>query len=60
MLFRSPKLGAPDALLEIVEFVEQKGLRADKSFLSAYPITLTSFRNFSREQLELERQKQSR
>jgi uncharacterized protein YbjT (DUF2867 family) len=51
---------APDALLEIVEFVEQKGLRADKSFLSAYPITLTSFRNFSREQLELERQKQSR
>jgi len=51
---------APDALLGIVEFVEQKGLRADKSFLSAYPITLTSFRSFSREQLELERLKQSR
>ena len=43
---------ALDALLEIVEFVEQKGLRADRAFLSAYPITLTSFRSFLYEQLE--------
>jgi hypothetical protein len=43
---------ALDALLEIAEFVEQKGLRADKDFLSAYPIPLTSFRSFLSEQLE--------
>ncbi len=42
---------ALDALLEIVEFVEQEGLRADKAFLSAYPIALTSVRSFLREQL---------
>lgn len=46
---------ALDALLEIVEFVEQKGLRADKASLSAYPITLTSFRSFLSEQLLVER-----
>jgi hypothetical protein len=46
---------ALDALLEIVEFVEQKGLRADKAFLSAYPIALTSFRSFLSEQLLVER-----
>lgn len=43
---------ALDAMLEIVEFVEQKGLRADKAFHSTYPITLTSFRSFLYEQLE--------
>jgi NADH dehydrogenase len=43
---------ALDAMLEIVEFVEQKGLRADKAFLSNYPLTLTSFRSFLYEQLE--------
>jgi uncharacterized protein YbjT (DUF2867 family) len=42
---------APDALLEIVEFVERKGLRADKRFLSTYPIPLTSFRDFVRQQI---------
>jgi hypothetical protein len=35
------------AVLEIVEFVERKELRADRSFLSAYPITLTPFGSFS-------------
>ena len=44
---------APDAVLEIVRFVEGRGLRADKGFLSEFPITLTSFRGFLREQLEL-------
>ncbi len=43
---------APDAVLEIVEFVERKGLRADRSFLSHFPIALTSFRYFVREQVE--------
>ena len=43
---------APDAVLEIVEFVERKGLRADKSFLSEFPIPLTSFRSFLSEQLK--------
>lgn len=42
---------APDALLEIVEFVERKGLRADRRFLSTYPIPLTSFRDFVRQQI---------
>ena len=42
---------ALDAVLEIVEFVERKGLRADRSFLSAYPIILTPFGSFLREQL---------
>ena len=42
---------ALDAVLEIVEFVERKGLRADRTFLSAYPITLTPFGGFLREQL---------
>jgi len=42
---------ALDAVLEIVEFVEQKGLRADKAFLAVYPIPVTSFRSFLREQL---------
>src|SRR5712692_7204123 len=42
---------ALDAVLEIVEFVERKELRADRSFLSAYPITLTPFGSFLREQL---------
>src|SRR5437870_4086540 len=41
----------PDALLEIVEFVERKGLRADKRFLSTYPISLISFRDFVRQQM---------
>jgi len=40
-----------DAVLEIVEFVEGKGLRADRSFLSEYPVTLTPFNSFLREQL---------
>ncbi len=40
-----------DAVLEIVEFVERKGLRADRSFLSEYPVTLTPFNSFLREQL---------
>ena len=43
---------ALDALLEIAEFVEQKGLRADKAFLLPYPIMLTSFRSFLYEQLQ--------
>jgi uncharacterized protein YbjT (DUF2867 family) len=43
---------ALDALLEIAEFVEQRGLRADKDVLSAYSIPLTSFRSFLSEQLE--------
>jgi uncharacterized protein YbjT (DUF2867 family) len=42
---------ALNAVLEIVEFVERKELRADRSFLSAYPITLTPFGSFLREQL---------
>jgi uncharacterized protein YbjT (DUF2867 family) len=42
---------AADAVLEIVEFVEQKGLRADKRFLATYPIRLTSFRDFVRQQI---------
>jgi uncharacterized protein YbjT (DUF2867 family) len=41
------------AVLEIVEFVERKGLRADRSFLSEYPITLTPFGTFLHEQLGL-------
>lgn len=43
---------APDAMFEIVEFVERKGLRADKKFFSDYPINLTSFRSFVRERFE--------
>ena len=42
---------ALDAILEIAEFVEQRGLRADKAFLAPYPIALTSFRSFLRQQL---------
>jgi len=42
---------APEALLEIVEYVELKGMRADRSFLGEHPISLTSFRYFLREQL---------
>ena len=44
---------APDALFEILEFVEGKGLRADKRFLADYPIQLTSFRSFVGQQLGL-------
>jgi uncharacterized protein YbjT (DUF2867 family) len=40
-----------DALFEIVEFVERKGLRADKGLLATYPIPLTSFRDFVRQQV---------
>ena len=35
-----------EALFEIAEFVEQRGLRVDKKFLADYPIQLTSFRSF--------------
>ena len=48
-----PFTEAWDALFEIVEFVEQRGLRADKKFLADYPIQLTSFRSFLRQQLGL-------
>jgi uncharacterized protein YbjT (DUF2867 family) len=44
---------APDALFEILEFAERKGLRADKKFLANYPIQLTSFRSFVGQQLGL-------
>src|SRR5262249_22559573 len=43
---------APDALFEILEFVERRGLRADRGFLAEFPIELTSFRSFLRQQLE--------
>jgi uncharacterized protein YbjT (DUF2867 family) len=46
-----PFNAAADAMLEIVEFVERKGLRADKRFLATYPIPLTSFRDFVRQQV---------
>jgi uncharacterized protein YbjT (DUF2867 family) len=46
-----PFAHAPDALFEILEFVERRGLRADKSFLAEFPIGLTSFRSFVKEQL---------
>ena len=42
---------ALEALLEIVEYVELKGLRADRNFLGEHPISLISFRYFLREQL---------
>ena len=48
-----PFTRAPDALFEILEFVERKGLRADKRFLSEYPLRLTSFRSFVGQQLGL-------
>jgi len=48
-----PFTEAWDALFEIVEFVEQRGLRADKKFLADYPIQLTSFRSFWGQQLGL-------
>ena len=48
-----PFTQAQDALLEIVEFAERKGLRADKKFLADYPIQLTSFRSFVGQQLGL-------
>ncbi len=44
---------APDAILEIFEFAERKGLRAGKKFLSEFPIQLTSFRSFVGQQLGL-------
>jgi hypothetical protein len=34
------------APLEIVGYVEEKGLRADMRFLGEHPISLTSFRDF--------------
>ncbi len=43
---------ALDALFEILEFAERKGLRADKQFLSDYPLKLTSLRSFVSQQLE--------
>lgn len=39
------------AFLEIIDFAERKGLRADRRFLSQYPIAITSFRSFLRQQL---------
>ena len=48
-----PFTEAWDALFEIVEFVEQRGLRVGKKFLADYPIQLTSFRSFLRQQLGL-------
>jgi len=48
-----PFTQAPDALFEILEFAERKGLRADKKFLGNYPIHLTSFRSFVGQQLGL-------
>ncbi len=48
-----PFTRAPDALFEILEFVERKGLCADKKFLSEYPLRLTSFRSFVGQQLGL-------
>src|SRR6266571_5980161 len=42
---------ATDGLLEIADFVERKGLRADRQVLSDDPISLTSFRSFVRQQL---------
>ncbi len=42
------------ALFEILEFAERKGLRADKQFLSRYPLKLTSFRSFLGQELESE------
>jgi NADH dehydrogenase len=41
----------PEAFVEILEFVERNGLRADRRFLAAYPIQLTSFRRFLSQQL---------
>jgi len=46
-----PFTWAPDALFEILEFVERVGLRADKRFLAEYPIALTAFRTFVKEQV---------
>ena len=43
---------ALDGVLEIVEFGARKGLCADRAFLSTYPITLTPFRSFVRQQLK--------
>jgi len=48
-----PFTQAPDALFEILEFAERKGLRADKKFLADYPIQLISFRSFVGQQLGL-------
>ena len=44
---------ALDAILEILEFAERKGLRTDRKFLADYPIQLTSFRSFVGQQLGL-------
>ncbi len=41
-----PFTRALDAVFEIFEFVERKGLRADKKFLLDYPLQRTSFRSF--------------
>ncbi len=49
----SPFTRAPDALFEILEFVERVGLRADKRFLSEYPLRLTSFHSFVGQHLGL-------
>ena len=43
---------ALDGLFEIIEFAERKGLRADKKFLSDYPLKLTSCRSFLMQLLE--------
>ena len=48
-----PFTQALDAVFEIFEFVERKGLRADKKFLSEYPLRLTSFHSFVGQQLGL-------
>lgn len=48
-----PLTRALDAVFEIFEFVERKGLRADKKFLSEYPLRLTSFHSFVGQQLGL-------
>lgn len=48
-----PFTQALDAVFEIFEFVERKGLRADKKFLAEYPLQLTSFRSFVGQQLGL-------
>lgn len=48
-----PFTEGPDALFEIVEFAERRGLRANKKFLSDYPLQLTSFRSFVGQQLGL-------
>ena len=48
-----PFTRALDAVFEIFEFVEQKGLRADRKFLFDYPLQLTSFCTFVGQQLGL-------